>query len=331
MTAAGVNCAKCGASVVATQRFCGVCGQPVAPTSKPAPALSSPCANCGGAVPAGSKFCGTCGHAVTGAPGISSAPAVPRSAAASALTAAPASGAAAIGPPSREPNALVAAAITFGACAVVSALGWRLLTVPSSLIQITPTYCNSKNLTPGTAEMYRCSMGVAFQTMIGPLVAAGVALFGVLAMRVPIGQYILRLRPELRFLVTPLLTTGVFGLLWSGMHSVTAGQSGLLPQTIFPAIVGVFAFAAARFGPEVQKIASGFFAARDQFPAPLRAIVALAIPFLLSLVITNQERVTDTARKEQVVVLVTLVTSYFALAPRTRSSTRGTLPRQDVR
>ena len=71
-----------------------------------------------------------------------------------------------------------------------------------------------------------------------------------------------------------------------------------------------------RYGPTLQQRLAGFFELRDRFPARLRFAIAFAVPILISLLITAEFRVTQTALKEQLVVLISLCCGYLALAPR---------------
>ncbi|MEK7215695.1 MAG: hypothetical protein AAB289_08890, partial [Chloroflexota bacterium] len=113
-----------------------------------------------------------------------------------------------------------------------------------------------------------------------------------------------------------ITATLFFTISWSGAHTATALQSGILPQTMFPAVVGLFTFAVVRYGPPLQRSLVSFFDVRDRYPMKLRFGVAILVPFLASLLITFESRVSQTALKEQVVVVISLVTGYLAMAPR---------------
>ncbi len=61
-------CKSCGSPLGGTEKFCGICGTPVAPVS-PAPAAMTPggtmtCTGCGTPISATTGFCGGCGMAV---------------------------------------------------------------------------------------------------------------------------------------------------------------------------------------------------------------------------------------------------------------------------
>jgi hypothetical protein len=109
----------------------------------------------------------------------------------------------------------------------------------------------------------------------------------------------------------------IFELAWTGTHRDTATASGLLPQTVFPAVVGLFTFVIARFGADIQRSLTGFFDFRDRYPGWLRLAVAIIFPIVLSLLISFQERVSQEMAKEQFIVIVSLTVGYLAMAPRT--------------
>ncbi len=167
--------------------------------------------------------------------------------------------------------------------------------------------------------MYLCSARVGAMTMVGPI-AMIVILF---LLRAPITRGTQRLAqrtPEnARFLVAPVLATLMFTIPWAGAHYKTSGQNGILPQTVFPAVVGLFTFAVTRWGPALQRRLGRFFDMRDRVPVPLRMLAAALVPMAIALLITNEDRVTDSAQKEQFVVLLALVAGYLALVPRSGS------------
>jgi hypothetical protein len=169
---------------------------------------------------------------------------------------------------------------------------------------------------PGTSEMRTCAATVAAWKMVGPLVI-GVLVF-VFRKRLAKGVQKLAtaLHPGGRPLVAPLLATLLFLLVWAGSHATTGGQSGILPQKAFPAIIGVYTYAVVRYGPTLQGKLAGFFAKRERIPFVLRIVITVAVPTAVSLLITNQDRVSDTAMKEQFVVLIGLVLAYLMLSPK---------------
>jgi hypothetical protein len=59
-----------------------------------------------------------------------------------------------------------------------------------------------------------------------------------------------------------------------------------------------------------------FFDRRDSIPAAFRILVAFGVPLVFAYVTNNQSPVTNTARKEQTVVLLTMVTTFLMVLPR---------------
>jgi hypothetical protein len=66
----------------------------------------------------------------------------------------------------------------------------------------------------------------------------------------------------------------------------------------------------------LQSSLKSFFDTRDKFPKFVRFLIVIAVPILLSLAITAQERVSQEALKEQFVVVVALITGFMVMAPR---------------
>lgn len=257
------------------------------------------CLTCGAENPPGRRFCSSCGSALT--------PTAPRQ---------PAGGAAASPVPavSQEPGGLAAAAVVFFVCAAVSWIGWLPLGLPALLVGAIVPPGDCTGVYPGTPEMYVCSAGVALLSAVGPL-AVLLLLF---LLRAPLAKLVrdltLKVPEKARYLVTPVTATVLFTIAWSGLHS-TEGGSGLLPQTMFPAVVGLFTFVTTRYGPALQRSLGPFFDFRDQFPKGLRLLVAVAVPLLLGLLITSEERVSAATFKEQIIALASMIAGYLAIAP----------------
>jgi hypothetical protein len=171
--------------------------------------------------------------------------------------------------------------------------------------------------------MRSCAVGVAAYKMIGPL-CVGVAVF---VFRGRLAKLVSRVSKKLhqgfRPLIAPTLATLLFLLVWAGSHSRTGGQTGILPQKAFPAIVGVYTFIVVRYSPALQRKMVRFFAKRDRIPLAVRVLVTVAVPTGISLLITNQDRVSDTAQKEQFVLLVGLVLAYLMMSPKSGDITQA--------
>jgi hypothetical protein len=85
---------------------------------------------------------------------------------------------------------------------------------------------------------------------------------------------------------------------------------------MMPAIVALYTYSLVRYGPSLQRKLAGFFNVREKLPKVVRLLITIGVPTAVSLLITNQRRVSDTAQKEQLVVLLGLVLAYLMLSPR---------------
>jgi hypothetical protein len=193
---------------------------------------------------------------------------------------------------------------------------WVPFAQPAKLINDALGEKNCASKLPGTSEMRSCAAKVAVWKMIGPL-AIGVLVF-LLRKRLAtlVATLSTKLHPGARPLIAPLLATLLFLLVWAGAHAKTGGQTGILPQKAFPAVVGLYTYVVMRYGPALQRTLSNFFTRRDRIPTVVRVIITVAVPTAVSLLITNQERVSKTAQKEQFVVLIGLALAYLMLSPR---------------
>lgn len=159
-----------------------------------------------------------------------------------------------------------------------------------------------------------CSVKLAVLTLLAP----AVMLVAVFLLRRPIAAVVRRSVERLpdvaRFLVGPALATALFTLTWSNAHQDPL-QSGLVPQILFPALVGLFGWATVRWNAAIQDRSARFFAIRDALARPRRFAIAAAVPAVLGIVIGLDP--SGFAAKEQLVVLVGLASTYVALVPRT--------------
>jgi len=166
--------------------------------------------------------------------------------------------------------------------------------------------------------MYFCSAGIAALSLVGPISILILLLFLRSRIAAAVRYVLIRLPRSTHFLVVPVLAGLCFTLSWAPMHFEISSDQGLVSHRTFPAIVAIFAFVVARHGPSIQRWLQKwrFFDRRDRIHKSLRFAVALLIPLLVSLFITFQVRVTQTALKEQVIVIFSLCTGYLALTPR---------------
>lgn len=223
-----------------------------------------------------------------------------------------------------EPTGLLAALLVLIVCAVVSLIGWIPLSWPAQFIDgLLPDYYNwCGQFETGSIPMYGCS------ALVGALAAAGslVIVIALFVLRRPIAAAFRRiaaaLPEESRFLVGPVAGTLAFTIAWAGTHFETAGQAGFLPQPIFPAMVGLFLYAVARWGAPMQRVLGPLLAGRDRFPIGYRVLAAIAVPLAFSLLMGNQSDA-QAALKGQVVAMVALISGYVALMPRTGSPLAG--------
>jgi len=217
----------------------------------------------------------------------------------------------------QDTSGVKAAVIIFIFCALLSLIGWFPLGLPTRLIRaIIPVDITCTNMQPGSFQMYICSAGVGLLTIAVPILL----MLIIFLLRKPLTKWVQQLIPKLpeesRFLVMPAFATIIFIIAWSGAHKDTGSQWGILPQMVFPAVIGLFTYSVTRYGPRLQLGLKPFFDTRDKFPKFLRFLIVMAVPIVISLVITAQERVSQEALKEQFVVLVTLITGFLVMAPR---------------
>jgi hypothetical protein len=329
-----MRCPNCSAEIAPGVAFCPTCGASVAQGPPPSPSAAAPagvCAKCGSPVPPGAGFCPVCGtpsQIATAPPSVASPYGAPGYQAPPGY---PPSYPPGYPPPqqtlpemldsfgksvTREPTGLLALAVVFGVCAAVSLILWWPLSIPTMVIRVLTPVVTCTGMAPGSPGMYLCSIMVGLMVMIGPIIL----MVAVILLRPVINKYVKILGPKIpegiRFLMAPIIATMIFELAWTGSHINTSFQSGILPQLIFPSVVGIFAFVVDRFGPFFQKSLTSFFDFRDRYPPWLRLAAAIGIPIVISLIITLQERVSFEAFKEQFIVLVSLTVGYLAMAPR---------------
>lgn len=206
--------------------------------------------------------------------------------------------------------------------ATLSTVGWRALGAPAGLISglFPDAYCGSSGYALGSLRMYLCAARVGLLNLMGPILVT-IAL-GML--RQPIGRSVQRWKPKLpkkwRFLMTPLLATGFFTMAYSGIHWETPGRSGLLPKPVFPAIIGLIAFAAPYATRAINRRRPDLFDRRDRVPVSVRAILVLMTPLALSFLWTNTPYdVPNPVHKEQIVILLASSLGFLAFIPRSGS------------
>ncbi|MBN1152228.1 MAG: hypothetical protein JXA58_03365 [Dehalococcoidia bacterium] len=264
------------------------------------------CATCGKRNQQGNVFCAFCGATLSDSPGAAPAPGV-----ASGPRTFPSTGIQAEGP-----SLLVQIAAVFGVCALVSLVFGRVLGLPAQIIRgILPTG-TCTNEVPGTFGMYLCSMKVGMVTVVGPILIMVVIflLRKPLFAAVPMANE--RIPSRWQFLLPPVVAAAAFTMSWAGYHVQTWNKTGIMPHSVFPAVIGLFTYAVARFGPEIAHTFESYFHVRDGIPRFLRYVLVIAVPLTVALIITFEERVSNEALKEQFIVLVGLIVAYLLVSPR---------------
>jgi hypothetical protein len=222
-----------------------------------------------------------------------------------------------------DPSGLKALLVIFVFCAIISLVGWFPLGLPTRLIRAVMPEITCTNIDPGSFQMYLCSAGVGLMTMAVPLLS----MLVIFLIRKPLTKWVQKLIPKLpeesRFVIMPAFATIFFVISWSGAHRFTGLQWGILPQIVFPSVIGLFTYSVTSYGPKLQAKLKPFFDTRDKFPKFLRFLLVIAVPILISLAITAQERVSQEALKEQFVVLVALITGFLVMAPRSGNIIAG--------
>ena len=314
-----MNCSS-GHANSAQAKFCATCGEPL----RAAPAT---CANCHAPLSPGAKFCPACGTPVTDASARRVPPApVPAAAPVTAARRPPTPASTPTRPPAARvaapvpgPNFLVGIVVVFVVCAIVSRVGWvPLAQVPLAVAGYLPgpSYCSAK--AEGSFDMYICSALVAFSRLL----PVALTMLVIAALRTTLTRLLQaaasRLPAASRYLVAPVAATIFFAMAWAGMHYVPKEPEkvGLLPQSLFPALVGVFPFLVAQYGLALQRSLAFLFLLRDRVPRGLRFVAILALPLAVAYVLTNQQKVTDEIFKEQIVVLLSMVAGYVLLSKR---------------
>lgn len=213
--------------------------------------------------------------------------------------------------------------VSFAATYLLSDWGWDVFRLLPVQINALLPVGGCTAYTPGTVGMYLCSAFVGLRVMFGSLVLAVLLIL----LRKPIAAIIGaigRLLPQVLRGILPAILAGMFfAVVWAGSHYDTGHLVGFMSQRSFPALVGALSFLAIQAGPGLMARAPGLFAARDRLSGFLRWLMVLATPLLVSLVITYEERVSNEALKQQIVVIVGMLVAFVLLTPRPQSGPQG--------
>lgn len=198
------------------------------------------------------------------------------------------------------------------ASATVAVVGWVPLGFPAGLITgLIPTG-DCFGVGDG-AGMYLCSARVAALTIAGPL--AVLAIVFLLRDRIAdiVKRNVARVPDAARFLVGPAIATALFTLTWADLHPA-AFEWGLVPQILFPAVIGLFAWVTVRWNARIHERLATLLDRRDALSRRSRFGIAAAVPAVIGILLGLDPA--NPAAKEQLVVLIGLASAYLALVPR---------------
>jgi hypothetical protein len=216
-----------------------------------------------------------------------------------------------------ERHGPLAAIFVFVVCALVAVIAWYPLDLPARVIRLILPSPSCFGEAPGSAGLFLCSTGVSFLEMVGPLAVMLAIFLARVPLRALLGRAIGRLPEELRFLVAPVFATMLFAISWAGFHSDATSEVGLLPQILFPGLVGLLTFLVTRYEHGLQGLLRALLEARDRvLPRWARILVVVGLTTLASWAFTHQDAYASTALKEQLVVIISLLVGWLALVPR---------------
>ncbi|TAJ17741.1 MAG: hypothetical protein EPO65_10565 [Dehalococcoidia bacterium] len=209
---------------------------------------------------------------------------------------------------------LAGAAITTVTCVLLSLALWKPLEWPSDAIREVIPVASCR---PGTARLVGtlCTMRTAATPLAAPLLLMIVAF----VFRKGLATAVMSLKrraPEFGILLAAAMATVVFVLSWAGSHAGRPMEFGLLPQIVFPGIVGFSTYATGRWGPLLHRGLRIYFDARDHISMKVRMLVMLVIPIALSMWLAGGASKSRLAYNEQLVVLVGIIISFLIVAPR---------------
>ena len=216
----------------------------------------------------------------------------------------------------QEFNSIFEAFIVVTVNLFMSLILWTPLSYPSLKLNQLVKPGNCTTLKVGSPQMYLCSVKVAALTIAGPIIIF-ILMFLLRKQLSKFFQWIAKKLPKkTNFLSSSVFATFIFLIMWSGAHSQTADQVGLLPQKVFPVVIGLFTYVVGRFGPQIQESLNSFFEFRDKFPKPIRLAAVFLAPTIFAFLITAQKRVVHQTLKEQLTVIFAIMAAYLILTPR---------------
>ena len=216
------------------------------------------------------------------------------------------------------PRGLTALALVVATCLVLSVVGWLPLALPGRLLRqaISGIPFTDSGAACGPAG-YLCGVETAALAIL-PAIVFTLILY---LLRRQLTRWVARLIGSRipaggRFLVAPGVATLGFTMSWGYVHAATPFADGIVPELIFPAVVGLFTYLAARYGALL--IASGLFDGRERWPLWARLVAMIVIPTILSVALTSRQPITAIDLKQQLIVLASLVIGFLILAPARR-------------
>lgn len=227
-------------------------------------------------------------------------------------------------PQARGPEGPAGFLIAFGVCAVLSLIAWIPLSVPPRLLHSFLSDVSRGALDVGVgcgpspaSASYLCSFEAGILAIL-PALLFSVVLFLVRKqlsrwLRALLGP---RLPQNARFLVTPSIATLAFAMSWGYVHAASPYEVGIVPEILFPALVGLFTFTIAQYGSRIAGSARQLIVARDRLPFWARLAGVIIIPTLVSMVLTSQRPIAQLDLKQQLIVLIGLAIGFAAFVPR---------------
>jgi hypothetical protein len=211
-------------------------------------------------------------------------------------------------------SGLLGAVAVLAAAVITTLIAWYPLSFPVRLINqfaaaIVPNSCPG---VPGGFLNGLCAGAMGLLTMFGSVVALVLVFVFRKTLRRLLSRLARQLPDEAQFLVKPLIATVVFTMAWAGNAFHFFGRPGLVPDGLFPAVVGLMSYALLRWGPAVQRQLAGLGEMRGRLSTGMRLLVTLGITWLLSLLLTQAFHAPT---RDQLVVVFGMVIAYVLLAP----------------
>jgi hypothetical protein len=213
-----------------------------------------------------------------------------------------------------EPSGLVAAGVATVVSVLLSLALWIPLTWPTTALRdvVRVPSCAGTSGVVATA----CGAATAAAPLLVPLALALVAFIfrGALGALVEFAKR--RAPAGLGPVLAAAMATTVFVLSWAGSHIGRSMEFGILPQIVFPGLIGLAAFATARWGAAVHAVLRLYFQVRDYIPSGVRMLAMIALPTLLAIWLARGSGASRAAFNEQLVVLSGIVGGFLLVQPR---------------